>query len=432
MKWILKIALFAVALYALYIFISSYIGPLAIRPGPGQVHDPLLAPLLQQYADAVDAKKGSLQERLSLGMAYEAAELYVLAEQTYGQLVELTPNEPISWYRLAVVQERQGDLHKAIASLFEASMRTPEGMASPFLQLALWYLDVGNVELAKANVNKALLILPTAPQLVIAQVRIALAENNPEDAVRLLTKNGVMQTIPNNYGWQLLGRAYRTQGKIELAREAWGRAGSSRPRWGDPWSGEVAGYVAGLREMKQRIGSLAKEGSIEQAQKLIQEYYTYKSDDLVINRIDAMCDLRQGNFQGAMQKLATLLQNNPSDTFTKLVYAQSRMKLPLLRSNYELLKTKKLVEEVLLDQPNSSRAHLLLGNIYVLRDDMANAVEAFHTCLKLDPNNKLALQNALLALQKTNAWDAYDDIVAIGMKLTPNHPLLKNRNRAQE
>ena len=416
----------------MYFVVKPYFGPPAIRPQSNQIQDPLLAPVLKQYADSVDARKGDPEVRLSLGMAYEAGELYEFAEQTYEQLITLVPEEPIGWYRLAVVQERQGDLYKAISSLSEASDRTPKEMAAPFWQLALWQLDIGEVEEAKTSATKASAINPKSPPLLIARVRIALAEQRPEEVIQLLTQEGAMDTIPNNFGWQLLGRAYRATGDLALAEESWSQAGTTRPRWGDPWSGEVANHIAGLREMKQRIGLLANAGNIDQAQDVINEYKQFDASDLVVNRIDAMCDMRKGNMQKAIQKLSALCQSNPKDTFTKLVYAQARMKTTKLRTKNELLSTKKLVEEVIEVQPYSSRALLLLGNVCMLLEELNCAISAYHTCLELDPSNRQALQNALAVLQKTNTWDEHEEIVAIGLKMVPNHPLLKNRNDSEE
>ena len=99
-----------------YSLLKIQSGPRAIRPVAGQVIDPILLPVIENYADEVDANRGDPKIRMHLGMTYEAATLNTLAEATYLQFVNLFPKRAIGWYRLAVVQERQGNLDDAIFS----------------------------------------------------------------------------------------------------------------------------------------------------------------------------------------------------------------------------------------------------------------------------------------------------------------------------
>ena len=90
-----------------YSLLKIQSGPRAIRPVAGQVADPILLPVIENYADEVDANRGDPKIRMHLGMTYEAATLNTLAEATYLQFVKLFPNRTIGWYRLAVRSEER-------------------------------------------------------------------------------------------------------------------------------------------------------------------------------------------------------------------------------------------------------------------------------------------------------------------------------------
>ena len=346
-----------------YSLLKIQSGPRAIRPVAGQVIDPILLPVIENYADEVDANRGDPKIRMHLGMTYEAATLNTLAEATYLQFVKLFPKRAIGWYRLAVVQERQGNLDDAIFSIQRAAEISGDQMAAPHWQLALWLIDVGRIEEAKKAANLASSIKPNSLPVQIANARIAIEEGNPEIAIELLNKGDLISEIQDGYVYQLLGRAYRAIGDEEQSRLAWSRAGQSKPKWGDPWTTNVVSHVIGLQLMRKKIKQAMRSGELVSARKLIQEYFTYEPDNVLVRRFDAMCDVRQGSVNKGLQKLITLIKEDPNDTFSMMLLAKSRLNIPQLRNKAGLEVTKEILETVLAIDTENDQAKILLDDI---------------------------------------------------------------------
>ena len=344
-----------------YLFFFQNSGPLAIRPT--NVTDPILLPVILQYADGVDANPGQSQARMHLGMTYEGAGMNELAESTYMQFVELFPDKVIGWYRLAIVQQRQGEVKKAILSLERAVEFAGEKMDAPHWQLAFWYIDVGNLEGATKQASIANSKNPNSMQVQIANGRIALEEGNAELALEILNNNRLIEKVPDGYVYQLIGRAYRANGDEEKSREAWSRAGQKKPNWADPWTNLVVNHIVGLNAMRQEIMKHIRENEIEAARKLIDEYFTYEKDNRVVRRLDAACDSRQGKVGKALKKFGQLISEEPTDTVTMVLLAKLRMRIPQLQNPNELAVTREILTTVLEISPDNEQVKTLLGSI---------------------------------------------------------------------
>jgi len=362
-KWSWRIAIILAIAVVGYFILNMQTGPESIRPAVGQVTDPLLLPTIEKYADEVDADKGDPEPRMHLGMTYEAATLHSLAEATYQQYVDLFPKRVIGWYRLAVVQERQGNLEKAIQTLKEAATLAGSRMDAPHWQLGLWLIDDGRIEEAKKSLLIASSIKPNSMPLQIAKARIAIEEQEPGVAIDILNNSDLIRRVPDGYVYQLLGRAYRAAGNVDKAREAWGRAGKSKPRWGDPWTKNVMGHAVSLMAMRQEIIQLVNEGKIPDARKLIDEYFSYEPENRVVRRLDAMCDSKQGMVGKAIQKLMLLIKEDSNDAVSMLLLAKTRLGTPKLRTEQGLAVTKNILEVVIGIDPTNEQAKILLDGI---------------------------------------------------------------------
>ena len=333
-------------------------GPTAIRPA--LVSDPILRPTIQAYADAVDANPSAPKPRMELGMTYEGANMDELAEQTYKQYVELYPERVIGWYRLAIVQSKQGEIEKAMESLAIGTTVAPPKMSAPHWQLALWYIDTGRLEEAKSQLDIAHVKRPNTVQVQIARGRIALEENDPELAIEILNKEQLISAVPDGYVYQLLGRAYRANGEEEKSRKAWSRAGEKKPTWSDPWTQLVVEHVVGLNAMRQEIMNQMQLNNMPEVRRLVAEYFTYDNDNRVVRRLDASCDAKQGEVAQALMKFVTLIKEDKTDTVTMVLLAKLRMRVTQLQTPTEISITKEILTTVLEISPENKQAPVLL------------------------------------------------------------------------
>jgi predicted Zn-dependent protease len=133
--------------------------------------------------------------------------------------------------------------------------------------------------------------------------------------------------------------------------------------WGDPWTTNVVSHVIGLQLMRKKIKQAMRSGELVSARKLIQEYFTYEPDNVLVRRFDAMCDVRQGSVNKGLQKLITLIQEDPNDTFSMMLLAKSRLNIPQLRNKVGLEVTKEILETVLAIDTENGQAKILLDDI---------------------------------------------------------------------
>jgi predicted Zn-dependent protease len=106
-----------------------------------------------------------------------------------------------------------------------------------------------------------------------------------------------------------------------------------------------------------------RSGELDSARKLIQEYFTYEPDNVLVRRFDAMCDVRQGSVNIGLQKLITLIKEDPNDTSSMMLLAKSRLNIPKLRSKAGLEFTKEILETVLAIDTENDQAKILLDDI---------------------------------------------------------------------
>ncbi len=346
----------------LYIFIINSYGELAIRPSK-QVIDPILRPALIVFADAVDANTNDAKARMELGMTYEGAGINEFAEATYKQYATQFPDRVIGWYRLAVVQQKQGKIEEAIQSLLKGAELAGPKMDSPHWQLAFWYIELGDFENAAKQADLADLKKPNSMQVQIAKGRIALGQNNPELAIEILNNNQLIASIPDGYVYQLLGRAYRANGDEDKSREAWSRAGQSKPNWPDPWTAIVVKHVVGLTAMRQQIMKFIRAKDSLSARKLINEYFTYDKENRVVRRLDAKCNSLNGKFAMAMNKYNVLISEDKTDVASRVLLAKLRMHLKQFQSEEEIAITKEILLKVIEISPDHVQAKILIESL---------------------------------------------------------------------
>jgi len=346
----------------LFIFLTYPSGELAIRPN-NQVSDPILRPVLIAFADKIDANTSNGQARMELGMTYEGASMNEFAEATYRQFADQFPTKVVGWYRLAIVQQKQGKSEEAIQSLLQAAELAGPKMDSPHWQLAFWYIDLGDFGNASKQIALAHSKKPNSKQVQIAKGRIALGEDNPELAIEILNNNRLIASIPDGYVYQLLGRAYRALGNEEKSREAWGRAGQSKPNWADPWTHLVIDHVIGLNAMRQEIMKHIVANNSFVARKLIDEYFTYDKENRVVRRLDAKCDFIEGKLSLALEKYAQLLIEDRTDTVTMILLVKLRIQIAKFQTAEEVAITKEILSAVLEISPDHPQAKIIMDSL---------------------------------------------------------------------
>ena len=348
--WILVVVIVFSVWFMLTVLSSK---PSAIRPEDGTVVDSQLQPRLELLANIVDALPGETRPREELGEAYESNELHQLAAATWRQLVSQEPGSWVWPYRLAMALERQGDLEAAILWMNRSVEHSPPDVLESRWRLAHWLIDVGRLEEASVPLLICVQMDPEALPVQVAQARLALARGDAHKAEQLIHQFDLTSNLTGGYGWHLLARALRRQGRLEEAHQAWLQVDHVRPRYQDRFNDQTAPLVGGLRVLRQAA--------------------------------EAQTD--QGLWKDVLQTTSRILNIKPGDRTARKLQAMARLELG------ELAMAESQLSSLMLEVPDASilsslaRARLMLYRIDDDVDLLRNALQAIAAGLKLDPEN---------------------------------------------
>lgn len=323
-------------------------GPLADLPELSGVHaaEEVVA-LLEERTGAVRAAPEDGAAWLRLGMAYDAHQLFHLAEPCYRGATRYAPENAKAWYHLARVLAEQSAMDEAIAAM-QRSIEVEGSHPPSHWRLGFWLLDVGRSAEAEAAFERSVELDPSGESRDdagrIGLARIHLEEGRGAEAAEVL--ESLLERSPDNdYARQLVASAYRQLGRLEDAERELAAAQFARPVWYDTWKVEVD-----------------REGQS------------------LLDRLDvARNEIRAGRGDEAIATLEKLLRQNPGNiavlsTLTP-AYVQSGRIDDAIAVN----------EAALGGRDEQYRIHQNLALLYPQRDEPEKALEHAQRAAELNP-----------------------------------------------
>jgi tetratricopeptide (TPR) repeat protein len=358
-------------------------GPPPARPADFETLDPLVQGLLEEELAHVSHWRRSASAWLRLGMAEEANALYGEAERCYEQSLHLRPGHAKTLHRLACVQERLGDLAEAADTMARAAEADPSEPVS-WWRLAGWRIDLGQLEEAEAALEHARTLAEAEPAVAFARVRLALAKRAPEEAVRLLRDEGLLDGGHAPYARHLLAAALRQQGDLEGAARASVEADGRGPLLADPWTLEVQQFETGYAALRLRAGRDVQARRFAEAERRLAEILEHDPADVRSLDMLAICRLEQGDARGALELAQRVLALQPehyegTTVYVRALLAQSNVAPEVLREASERLAR---VQAARLDEPGGWRLRAMLAS--ALREPVEE-LAALERAIALDP-----------------------------------------------
>ena len=339
--------------------------------------------LIRQTSSTVSVSPRMPEGWVTLGMVYEANGFIGLARDCYRQATTIHDSDARWWYRLAVVQARLGDIDAALTSV-ERTLDLVNGYAPAHWRKGFWLFDRGEVEEAEVAFRRATEIDADDASGWIGLARVFLSRRQPERTIEILEM--LLGRRPGErYALQLLGRAYRQNGRVEDAKITMAMGADSEPTLIDPWSDQLVKYQRGYAALLKAATRHRVAGELDAAIEIYEELRIQRNDDLaLLNRL-ASTYLVAGRHDEGLGILNIALDRDPSYVETQVNLASAFLRT----SNFELATTHAM-RALELNQ-RFSRAHEVRAMILWRTDQHNEAIAAFRNVVRYDPRHQMAL-----------------------------------------
>jgi tetratricopeptide (TPR) repeat protein len=310
------------------------------------------------------------------------------AEQCFLNAVALAPNEFRWLYYLGVVQEGQGELEQAIATLERALQIRPEDLPS-LIRTAQIELDNIRLEQAETRFQQVLALDPGNAAAHYGLGRIAMLREDFPGAITHFEEALARQVQASTAHYQL-GLAYREIGNMDKARTHLARQGRTEVEFEDP--------------LMQELRELVRGSSL-----------------FVVGATRAKA---AGEWEEAVTLFKLALAADPNNNAARLALATTYM-----QSGEVEAATRELQQALMLD-PENLAGHYNLGTILAQQGQTAAAIAHLEHAIAIDPELEIAHINLAVILARQGDLDEAEHHYAQALRVQPDD-LEARQQRAQ-
>lgn len=329
-----------------------------------------------------------------LGQAYRQLNEDALAEQAFRQAVELEPNVPSHWKRLAQTLYKDGKFEQA-AKAYEHLAQFDPTNPNNFLRLAEIRFQQKKYAEAEANIKQAEQLSPGNLEIIYNVALIAQAQGRYKDAIGVIEDaiHGLQQQESSNESgtqsgtamnprvysilYQELGTLYRQAGEYPSAVKTFEKMMALGP------SEKQRGRL-------ELIETYRQSRQLDQAISIAQEAIQADPKDRQLKVAFALLLGENKQTDEAVKTLRALLDGSPSDRGIYLDIAQVEQRG---RRYDDAEKTARTAESMAKQPKQKVEAWLMLGVIYQQQKKYGPAEKAFRKALAVEPNNAEALND---------------------------------------
>ena len=400
-----SLALLAVVVLSGWVYLFyQRTGPVPDPPAELASLDALLVEAIEEELANVGANRRSLEAWRRVGLTYEANALFADAERCYERTLELWPEDGRTYYQLACVRERSGDLERAVEAMRRACELAPD-YGGAWSRLAAWNLDLGEIEPAERALERARELLGEDDVVRLLEVRLALARRDAEGALALLGREGVLSG-DDGYAYHLLSVARRQTGDLEGAEEAHAKGQGSRLAFSDPWSLEMMGMQRGYAAMRRTAARHVQTGRYESAWGLLEQVLENDPNDVRSLNMQAVCAMEMGDNARALELLERVFALEPEHHDGSLNYTKALLRSGTKKEEY-VVQAERRLTTALAKRPTDVSGWRLLITLEEHRGRPDLALAALDRLLELEPQaTDVRLKGAYLSLTLQRFDDA--------------------------
>lgn len=368
--------------------------------------DPEAVASVRRAAEALAADIERPGGWTDLGAALHAHGRLELARTCYEQRVLRDPEDPRTWYWLALIEEERGESGRAIAHLGQCVRREPRYLPGHWRR-GLLHLRQGELEPAETAMRAALDLAPHDAAAVVGMARVRLQQGAPGDAAALLEEH--LRRLPTDQNARmLLGTAYRELGRVEDATRVMTGAAGAEPVRKDPWRDEMLTRRLGYRTDFLRAVDRLEQGAVAEAIGLLEKLHARRPDDTLVHLSLHRAYRMNGELGRAIELLQEALRIDPLMDVIHLHLAGAERErahrtgsAPDRAALARALASSEAACEL---SPNFPEAQGMRGDVLADLGRDAEALEAYLRAADLAPDASMWQEKAGLALCRAGRW----------------------------
>ena len=376
--------------------------------------EPLVQDLISPQIARIEKDPSSAEEHGTLGLMYEANEMWEPATRALENATRLDPSDPVWTLHLHRSRNSVGKSSGELARL-ESLVSRFSHVASFLYILGLSRLEDGDIEGARKALEESLQLAPEEPAPMVALSELEMLVGNPRLALehaRQALKRAPGQPAVRN----ARGQALRALGEDEAARaDLEAGLNSSRLVFPDAGRRRFASYYAAPQMIINHTADLIGAGYSQRAEQLLHKVLLSRPGDRdALNNL-ALALRAMGRNEEAEARLLEALQSDPN-YFPTLINL-SDIYLNLKRPAAAQLHATKAIQ---IDVENPI-AHKLLGMSLIQQRLFPEAVQSFEKSLRLQPDDFECHAAASEAALASGDLDAATTHLAAASRLMPGH-----------
>jgi tetratricopeptide (TPR) repeat protein len=350
--------------------------------------------LSQEKQEDAIAKASSVLQRdpghvgaSSILVAAYQAQQPDLAMQTIEEALQHSKGDE-SLLLMKVQMLEKGDKHEEVVSLYQQLISEHPEAVFYHYRLTNYFERQGKVEDAAQTIRDAMKAFPDNKELKLGLARLYLNNDRPDDAEAHLKAMVAENTEDSTYK-KALAEFYH---------------GLQRPQDAKGIYEEMAAQQETNLEdalfARNRLAAMAlMEKDVDGARKIIDEVLELEAENADALVQKAKFQVKDGDFEGAIAGLRTVVRNNPEAVKARMLLAatqEANGANDLALDNYS---------EVLRVQPKNSKALHNAGRLLRKRGDLTGAEEALQKALEIDPENKDIASLLVTTLVELKQWN---------------------------
>ncbi|NQT01995.1 MAG: tetratricopeptide repeat protein [Planctomycetes bacterium] len=269
---------------------------------------------------------------------------------------------------------RRGELSSASDILQDFIRSDPNNQVNRF-NLALLRIQQAKFDQARELLDELKAQSPDSLPFTYVQIRLSILQNKPNEALRICDE--LVNNLNNASAYILRARTYTTLKLIDKAMEDYEQATNIEPDNIEVWMAKSEFY----RSVGQPDKAIAD----------MQKALSLASGDIRIQKQAISLLLESGDADNVLQGktiLTEALKSNPDDIYLRLYKANSLLMENTAQATEDAVP---ILQEITEDQPEISRAWVLLGQISLGKGQAEKAMETAFRGLSHTPNDKALL-----------------------------------------
>jgi tetratricopeptide (TPR) repeat protein len=414
--------------------------------------EPDVRDLVERHVALVRADPSSAKAHGSLGLVYEANDLWAPAAASYANAAELDPSQPLWDFHRSISLREAGFVEDADRLLRASAARLPD---VPGVQHRLGYalIDAGELDAAAQAFGRALAKAPEQPEILVG---LALVDLGKEDfaGARDLCFRALKRDSSYQQAHYALGLAFRGLGDAKDAATALTQGAAATRRYlDDPLTAEFRTYQVNTMSLVREANFLSRAQRKDEALAIWARLAARNPGDktMLTNYGNAL--LAANRFDEAIATLERSLALAPNEPITCMnlceayVAAQKldlaleqgdravalapdsshahRARARALAAKKQLPEARAELQQAVKIDPKDATALTALGEICSLLKLPNDAIAAFRSALELDPSNLPVRVNlAFMTLRSGDREGARIQLKEL-QRMAPDHPRVK-------